>query len=81
MNKGFTPIPDFYCSFQGNKLFVLLQGCVNAVGFSSSGSILVSGSDDLQIALWDWNREKMLMAFPSGHRNNVFQVSSRNNVF
>ncbi|KAF2346709.1 WD40 repeat, partial [Trinorchestia longiramus] len=50
------------------------QGCVNAVGFSNSGSILVSGSDDLQLALWEWNREKLLLAFPSGHRNNVFQV-------
>ena len=48
-------------------------GCVNAIGFSNSGSILVSGSDDLKVALWNWNRQQLLMAFESGHRNNVFQ--------
>ena len=29
-------------------------GCVNTVAFNDSGSILVSGSDDQQVILWDY---------------------------
>lgn len=50
------------------------RGCVNALSFNSSGSRLASGSDDFKIAVWDWAREKPLVTFYSGHRNNVFQV-------
>lgn len=50
------------------------RGCVNALSFNSSGSRLASGSDDFKIAVWDWAREKALVTFYSGHRNNVFQV-------
>ncbi|XP_042229782.1 DDB1- and CUL4-associated factor 8-like isoform X1 [Homarus americanus] len=49
------------------------RGCVNALSFNSTGTRLASGSDDFQIAVWDWAREKALITFYSGHRNNVFQ--------
>jgi WD40 repeat protein len=29
-------------------------GCVNTVSFDPSGSLLVSGSDDQRIIIWDW---------------------------
>lgn len=33
------------------------NGCVNTVSFDTeAGNILISGSDDLQIILWDWER-------------------------
>jgi WD repeat-containing protein 42A len=31
------------------------HGCVNTVSFDTeAGDVLISGSDDLQIMLWDW---------------------------
>lgn len=33
------------------------NGCVNTVAFDTeAGNILISGSDDMQIMLWDWVR-------------------------
>jgi WD40 repeat protein len=33
------------------------NGCVNTVAFDTeAGNILISGSDDMQIMLWDWER-------------------------
>lgn len=51
------------------------QGCVNALHFNSSGTLLASGSDDLSIVVWDWAVGKFLVTCDSGHRSNVFQVS------
>lgn len=50
------------------------RGCVNTVSFSASGDILVSGSDDKKIMLWDWEVGKVKLSFHSGHDNNVFQA-------
>lgn len=30
------------------------DGCVNAVAFDPTGTLLVSGSDDQRIMVWDW---------------------------
>ena len=49
------------------------EGCVNSVSFNSSGNRIASGSDDLHIILWDWQRHKSLLKFNTGHRANVFQ--------
>lgn len=49
------------------------RGCVNAIHFNESGSKLASGSDDLDIFVWDWLRGKKLLSFHSGHTSNVFQ--------
>ncbi|XP_076044499.1 DDB1- and CUL4-associated factor 8-like [Oratosquilla oratoria] len=49
------------------------RGCVNALSFNTTGSLLASGSDDLQIAVWDWALAKPVISYDSGHRNNVFQ--------
>ncbi|KAK6163259.1 hypothetical protein DH2020_000123 [Rehmannia glutinosa] len=50
------------------------QGCVNTVEFNSTGELLVSGSDDRQIMLWDWATQKLKLSYPSGHLDNIFQA-------
>ncbi|GLT42971.1 hypothetical protein SLA2020_169480 [Shorea laevis] len=50
------------------------RGCVNTVSFNADGDILVSGSDDRRVVLWDWETGKVKLSFHSGHNNNVFQA-------
>lgn len=50
------------------------EGCVNALHYNSSGTKLVSGSDDLNVIVWDWAIGKPLIEYKSGHNTNVFQV-------
>lgn len=50
------------------------EGCVNCINFSPDGGLLASGSDDLKVIIWDWNRGKPVTSFDSGHVANVFQV-------
>lgn len=49
-------------------------GCVNTVSFNVGGDILVSGSDDRNIILWDWEVGRVKLSFHSGHMHNVFQA-------
>jgi WD repeat-containing protein 42A len=49
-------------------------GCVNTLNFNETGDVLVSGSDDLNLVLWDWTRGKKKFHYESGHTGNVFQV-------
>ncbi|RAL37454.1 hypothetical protein DM860_000148 [Cuscuta australis] len=50
------------------------QGCVNTISFNSTGDILVSGSDDKQVILWDWARNTSKLSYTSGHFDNIFQA-------
>ncbi|KAF3772810.1 DDB1- and CUL4-associated factor 8 [Nymphaea thermarum] len=50
------------------------RGCVNTVSFNAAGDILVSGSDDRSVVLWDWDTQHVKLSFHSGHSNNVFQA-------
>ncbi|KAF4373981.1 hypothetical protein CsatB_005140 [Cannabis sativa] len=50
-------------------------GCVNTVSFNEAGDILVSGSDDRQVILWNWEIGEIKHSFQSGHTNNVFQAN------
>nr|XP_042907928.1 DDB1- and CUL4-associated factor 8 [Parasteatoda tepidariorum] len=50
------------------------DGCVNALNFNSTGTKLASGSDDLDIVVWDWTIGEPLFDYNSGHRSNVFQA-------
>ncbi|KAL3514963.1 hypothetical protein ACH5RR_021865 [Cinchona calisaya] len=50
------------------------RGCVNTVSFNADGNILLSGSDDRRVILWDWEIGKVKLSFHSGHHNNVFQA-------
>lgn len=48
------------------------QGCVNAISWNSSGSLLVSGSDDLKVNVWDYSSRKLLHSVETGHTANIF---------
>lgn len=50
------------------------EGCVNSLHFNNTGTRLVSGSDDLNIVLWDWTINEPVLLYESGHRSNVFQA-------
>ncbi|KAL5019635.1 hypothetical protein ScPMuIL_002527 [Solemya velum] len=50
------------------------EGCVNALHFNRIGTLLASGSDDLNIILWNWIRNRPALVYDSGHRSNVFQA-------
>ncbi|XP_028401788.1 DDB1- and CUL4-associated factor 8-like [Dendronephthya gigantea] len=49
-------------------------GCVNTLNFNETGDVLVSGSDDLNVVLWDWASGKKKFHYESGHTGNVFQA-------
>ncbi|GLC52489.1 hypothetical protein PLESTB_000635200 [Pleodorina starrii] len=49
-------------------------GCVNTVSFNPAGDLLVSGSDDQSVMLWDWRRGVRRLRFEPGHDNNIFQA-------
>ncbi|EOA16603.1 hypothetical protein CARUB_v10004776mg [Capsella rubella] len=50
------------------------KGCVNTVSFNADGDILLSGSDDKQVILWDWQSASVKLSFNSGHSDNIFQA-------
>lgn len=50
------------------------EGCVNTVSFNQAGDILISGSDDRMVMLWNWDAGRVKLSFHSGHKNNVFQA-------
>ncbi|KAH3743042.1 DDB1- and CUL4-associated factor 8 [Pelomyxa schiedti] len=47
------------------------KGCVNTINFNASGNLLVSGSDDTTVKLWNVNTRKCLQTL-QGHTSNVF---------
>lgn len=66
--QGIVKKLDLYVKLNGH------EGCVNALEFNSTGDILVSGSDDRQIMLWNWLNRSRTLSYPSGHCENVFQT-------
>ncbi|XP_071533166.1 WD and tetratricopeptide repeats protein 1-like isoform X2 [Panulirus ornatus] len=50
------------------------RGCVNCIEFNAEGSLLLSGSDDYDVVLWDVYRQKRIKTLPTGHRGNIFSV-------
>ncbi|XP_064474167.1 WD and tetratricopeptide repeats protein 1-like [Ornithodoros turicata] len=49
-------------------------GCVNCLEWNQKGEVLASGSDDVQIILWDPFHHKKLHTIQSGHHGNIFSV-------
>jgi WD repeat-containing protein 42A len=47
---------------------------VNTVSFNSSGSLLLSGSDDMTLVLWDWEAGTPATSLHTGHENNVLHA-------
>ncbi|XP_047487482.1 WD and tetratricopeptide repeats protein 1-like isoform X2 [Penaeus chinensis] len=50
------------------------RGCVNCIEFNTEGSLLLSGSDDYDVILWDVYSQKRIKTLPTGHRGNIFSV-------
>jgi WD repeat-containing protein 42A len=49
------------------------RGCVNSVTWSEKGDLLVSGSDDTKICIWDYHEGGRLRTkIDSGHTANIF---------
>lgn len=66
--QGLVQQLDLYAKLVGH------EGCVNTVEFNSTGEVLVSGSDDKQVIVWDWASKRKIFAYPSGHLENIFQT-------
>ena len=52
------------------------NGCVNSLNFNEEGDLIASGSDDCNVAIWNWtkNSKEPQLWYDSGHNSNVFQV-------
>lgn len=59
---------DLYGKLNGH------EGCVNTIQFNSAGDLLVSGSDDQEVKIWNWATKTLELSYPSGHLDNIFQV-------
>ena len=49
------------------------SGCVNCLNFNKTGDLLVTGSDDARLIVWDWAANKTKHVWKSGHSANIFQ--------
>ncbi|KAJ8635405.1 hypothetical protein MRB53_009672 [Persea americana] len=65
---------DLVLRFDIHKKLDKHRGCVNTVWFKEGGDILISGSDDRMVMLWNWNAGRVKLSFHSEHTNNVFQA-------
>ncbi|XP_037459420.1 DDB1- and CUL4-associated factor 8-like isoform X1 [Triticum dicoccoides] len=65
---------DFVNSLGIQKRLQEHRGCVNTISFNSTGSLLLSGSDDRTVVLWDWERAKPALQIHTGHENNVLHA-------
>ncbi|KAJ6403019.1 hypothetical protein OIU84_015016 [Salix udensis] len=70
-----TASEDLVWRLETHKKLEKHDGCVNTLSFNAGGDILVSGSDDLRVILWDWETGRDKLSFRSGHDNNVFQAN------
>ncbi|KAL3690571.1 hypothetical protein R1sor_016880 [Riccia sorocarpa] len=48
------------------------QGCVNALAWNNKGSLLLSGSDDTKVNIWDYGSRKLVHDIHTGHSGNIF---------
>lgn len=48
------------------------HGCVNAVSWNSSGSFLISGSDDTRVNIWSYSTRELIHSIDTGHSANIF---------
>lgn len=65
---------DFVQSLGIQKRLREHRGCVNTVSFNGSGSLLLSGSDDMTVVLWNWESGKPVTRLHTGHENNVLHA-------
>jgi hypothetical protein len=73
INKAISNL-DYVRKMKITQTLNFHDGCVNSLNFNRIGTLLASGSDDQQIGIWDWARNRLVLTFDSGHKSNVFQV-------
>lgn len=49
-------------------------GCVNCLEWNETGSLLASGSDDVQVIIWDPFLHRSVTIIRTGHHGNIFSV-------
>ncbi|KAK6247537.1 hypothetical protein QUC31_019102 [Theobroma cacao] len=72
-----SEIPNSMLLVDKINLYGELNGheeCVNTVEFNSTGDLLVSGSDDKHVVLWNWATKSKTLSYASGHLDNIFQA-------
>lgn len=50
------------------------NGCVNCLEWNETGSLLASGSDDVQVIVWDPFSHRAVGSIMTGHTGNIFTV-------
>lgn len=50
------------------------NGCVNCLEWSSNGRLLMSGSDDNRVIIWDPFKQKQVLDLMTPHQGNIFSV-------
>ncbi|BBM97154.1 WD and tetratricopeptide repeats protein 1 [Marchantia polymorpha subsp. ruderalis] len=48
------------------------QGCVNTLAWNAKGSLLLSGSDDTKVNIWDYGSRKLVHDIYTGHSGYIF---------
>ncbi|EOA16375.1 hypothetical protein CARUB_v10004525mg [Capsella rubella] len=73
-SNRFSASEDLVLRLEIYKKLEKHKGCVNTVSFNAEGDVLISGSDDRRVILWDWQLGNVKLSFHSGHADNVFQA-------
>lgn len=50
------------------------RSCVNTISFSADGRLLLSGSDDRTLVLWDWEEAAPALSLHTGFSSNVYHA-------
>jgi len=48
------------------------EGCVNTVQWNPSGTLLVSGGDDVKLNIWNVEKQRVIVSIPTSHSGNIF---------
>eukprot|EP00899_Mesostigma_viride_P026508 jgi/Mesvir1/7041/Mv26570-RA.1 len=64
--------PDVVRRFALDSKLKEHTGCVNHLSFNHNGNLLVSGSDDTTVCIWDVQRRKLQASYETGHSANIF---------
>ncbi|KAL5226026.1 hypothetical protein ABZP36_012665 [Zizania latifolia] len=73
-SNSFMASQEFVRSLGLQKRLRKHRGCVNTISFNEDGSLLLSGSDDLNAVLWNWQEGMPTLTFHTGHSNNVLHA-------
>lgn len=65
---------EFVQSLNIQKRLRKHRSCVNTISFSADGRLLLSGSDDRTLVLWDWEEAAPALSFHTGFSSNVYHA-------